>query len=323
MVAQKLRMLLETLECPDVYLFLGVDRSAPLEELQAAAEKKYVSTHNQSSRNAVTRAAGELAGLCKSDIFRNARTKAAYDRELDRQDPQRQAAAAQQRQQAWARVTGAVAAAADRVVRYSGRVSAGGAALIVAGTVLGTGFDAPSGVSIHRLGVLAFPCCFTAFLYRGPRHHTAVVAAGGFLAVVLGIVARAIHSSLTAQDVAGGDGSLMELLGLLRLVGGLALLSALASFVFRESWHIRVGAAAKPFMEWWLATIAITGNPLIMAGVTGMAFALTFGLTAGVVMTFLFGGGADERVRAATSATAYVSGFLIVAGVLRRLFSRR
>ena len=81
----------------------------------------------------------------------------------------------------------------------------------------------------------------------------------------------------------------MQVLRLLRLVGGLALLSASASFVFRQAWHMRVGVAARPFVDWWLATMAITGNPLIMAGVTGVAFALIFGLTAGVVMSFLFG----------------------------------
>ena len=322
MVPQKLWILLDTLECPDVYRFLGVDRNARLEDLRAAAEKKYVSTHNQSSRNVVARAAAELAGLCKSDIFRNARTKAAYDRELDRRDPGRQAAATEQRRQALARVGAAIAAASDQVVRYSGRISATGAVLMVSGTILATGFDAPSGAPIHRLGILAFPCGFTALLYRGPQRHTAVVAAAGLLLVVIGIVAQAIHSSLTMQNVAA-DGFLTHVLGLLRLAGGLALLSALASFVFRQSWHISVRVAARPFMDWWLATMAITGNPLIMAGVTGVAFALIFGLTAGVVMSFLFGGGAEDLVQGAASAIAWASGFLIVAGVFRRYYLRR
>lgn len=66
--------LLDTVGCEDIYAFLGMDRDASLEELRAAAEKKYVSIHNQSSRNDVARAGAELAGLCKTDIFGDGRS---------------------------------------------------------------------------------------------------------------------------------------------------------------------------------------------------------------------------------------------------------
>ena len=75
--------LLDTVGCEDIYEFLGMDRDASLEELRAAAEKKYVSIHNQSSRNDVARAGAELAGLCKSDIFKDGRSKRKHDEELD------------------------------------------------------------------------------------------------------------------------------------------------------------------------------------------------------------------------------------------------
>ena len=322
MVSPKIWELLDIVGCDDVYQFLGVDRSVPLEELQAAAEKKYISIHNQSSRNAVTRAGGELAGLCKSDIFRNARSRAAYDREVDRRDPKRQAAAAEERRQALLGLTAAVGAASDPIVRYSRSISATGVVLIVSGIALARGFDAPSGGSIYRLGTLVFPCGFTAFLYRGSRRDTAVVAAAGLVLVLLGIIAQAIQSSLTAQDVAPPYALLMAALTVLRLVGGLALLSVLLSFVFRQSWHVKIGGVAQPFIEWWLATMATTRNRLVMVGVTGMALALLFALTAGVVLTFLFGSGVGGFVQGVAFAVLYVSGFLAAAGAFWRYFSR-
>ena len=73
--------LLEAVGCEDVYEFLAVDRQASLADLRAAAEKKYVSIHNQSSRNDVARAGQELAGLCKSKVFKDVGSKKAYDDE--------------------------------------------------------------------------------------------------------------------------------------------------------------------------------------------------------------------------------------------------
>ena len=73
--------LLETVECEDVYEFLDVDQRASLADLRAAAEKKYVSIHNQSSRNDRARAGTELAGLCKSSIFKDPRSRKEYDEE--------------------------------------------------------------------------------------------------------------------------------------------------------------------------------------------------------------------------------------------------
>ena len=84
MVPQKIWKLLDDVGCDDVYQFLGVDDDASIEDLRAAAEKKYISIHNQSSRSDAARAAAALAGLCRSDVFKSARSKAAYDREAAR-----------------------------------------------------------------------------------------------------------------------------------------------------------------------------------------------------------------------------------------------
>ena len=84
MLPEKIWMLLDGVGCDDVYQFLSVDDDASLEDLRAAAEKKYTSIHNQGARNDVARAGAELAGLCRSEVFKSAHSKAAYDREAAR-----------------------------------------------------------------------------------------------------------------------------------------------------------------------------------------------------------------------------------------------
>ena len=82
MVPPKIWKLHETVGCKDIYDFLGSSKDASLDDLRTAADKKYASIHNQSSRNEVARAGAELAGLCKSHIFKDARRKGEYDQEL-------------------------------------------------------------------------------------------------------------------------------------------------------------------------------------------------------------------------------------------------
>ena len=82
MVPRKVWKLVRTVECDDVYQFLGVDRNASWEVLREAAAKKYTSIHNQSARTDWARAGATLAGLCRSHIFNDARSKREYDREL-------------------------------------------------------------------------------------------------------------------------------------------------------------------------------------------------------------------------------------------------
>lgn len=82
MEARQVRNLLTTLDCEDVYQFLGQERDAQLEALQAAAEEKYTSIHNQSARDDRREAGLKLAGLCISDIFRSDWSKGQYDAAL-------------------------------------------------------------------------------------------------------------------------------------------------------------------------------------------------------------------------------------------------
>ena len=82
MVPPRVWKLHETVGCEDIYDFLGSSKEASLGDLRTAADKKYASIHNQSSRNEVARAGAELAGLCKSDILKDARRKREYDQEL-------------------------------------------------------------------------------------------------------------------------------------------------------------------------------------------------------------------------------------------------
>ena len=108
MVPPKVWKLLETVDCNDVYEFLGMDRNASLKDLQKAADKKYAKIHNQNSRSDWARAGTKLAGLCKSSIFKDARSKRNYDREAAKRDsnahqtaePRRQPAQQPRRQQA-------------------------------------------------------------------------------------------------------------------------------------------------------------------------------------------------------------------------------
>ena len=84
MAQRKVWKLLDDVGCDSVYQFLGKDEDASLEELRAAAERKYASIHNQSSRSDVARSGAALAGLCRSDVFKNARSRDAHDREAAR-----------------------------------------------------------------------------------------------------------------------------------------------------------------------------------------------------------------------------------------------
>ena len=82
MIPPKVWKLHETVGCKDIYEFLKSSKGASLDDLRTAADKKYVSIHNQSSRNEVARAGADLAGLCKSHILKDDRRKGEYDREL-------------------------------------------------------------------------------------------------------------------------------------------------------------------------------------------------------------------------------------------------
>lgn len=82
MVPPKAWQLHETVGCKSIYEFLGLSADASLSDLRTAADKKYNSIHNQSSRNEVARAGTDLAGLCKSHILKDARSKREYDQEL-------------------------------------------------------------------------------------------------------------------------------------------------------------------------------------------------------------------------------------------------
>ena len=99
MVPPKVWKLLETVDCNDVYEFLGMDRDASLGDLRKAAEKKYASIHNQSSRTDWARAGTTLAGLCKSAIFKDARSKNAYDRESAKRGSNRHEGTGSRREQ--------------------------------------------------------------------------------------------------------------------------------------------------------------------------------------------------------------------------------
>ena len=100
MVPPKVWKLLETVDCNDVYEFLGMDRNASLKDLQKAADKKYAKIHNQNSRSDWARAGTKLAGLCKSSIFKDARSKRNYDREAAKRDSNGHQTAEPRRQQA-------------------------------------------------------------------------------------------------------------------------------------------------------------------------------------------------------------------------------
>ena len=280
MVPPKVWKLLDTVGCKDVYEFLGVARDASLEDLRAAAEKKYASIHNQSARNDVARAGAELAGLCRSDLFRDARSKAEYDELAEPQEteqppsPQTGATAATTAAATAAAAT-AVGAAAEYLVRHSMAISAIGIVLMALGVALADGFGLYSGVSIATLGIVVFPCGFAAFLYQGSFRSITVAGATGFILVVLGIVAEETWYSPS---------------GLLnsRVPGGVVLLSGITAFFFKESWHLKVIDTARPIAGWWMASSA-TWHPLIRVGATGVALGIVL-LVPTIVLSVLLGG---------------------------------
>ena len=79
MLPAKLNDLLASVECANLYEFLKLDPSATPEELSAAAQKEFDRIQNKGLRGGKWDARKELTGLCKS-IFRDSRTKKAYDR---------------------------------------------------------------------------------------------------------------------------------------------------------------------------------------------------------------------------------------------------
>ena len=280
MVPPKVWKLLDTVECEDVYQFLGVDRDASLEDLRAAAEKKYASIHNQGARHDVARAGAELAGLCKSDLFRDARSKAEYDelagsRETEQQQQQQPQTEATAAATAAAAAATAAGVAADYAVRYSRAISAAGIVLTVLGVALADGFGLAPGASIATLGVMVFPWGFAAFLYQKSIRSIIVAGATGFLLVVLGIVAE-------------GSGYSPSGLPNSRLPGGVVLLSGIAAFSFKKSWHLTVIDTARPIAGWWMA-LSATWHPLIRWGATGVALGIVLQVPA-IVLGVLLGG---------------------------------
>ena len=81
-VPTRVRDLLKTVDCDDLYNFLRLDPSATPSRLQAAARKEYDRIQNKGLRGPQWDARKDLAGLCAS-IFKSDETKKDYDRALE------------------------------------------------------------------------------------------------------------------------------------------------------------------------------------------------------------------------------------------------
>ena len=338
MVPPKVWTLLNTVGCEDIYGFLGIDRDASLEELQAAAERKYEAIHNQSARSEGARAGAALAGLCKSAIFKSAENRREYDREAARRSEERRAGAAdgqfataQERQRAASAAASAAAVAAasaaaagavnagasavEYVEKYCSGIAAAGAVLIVSGAALAAGVSAPAGAVVLGLGTAVFPCGFVAVLYRQSRERIVHVGGVGLVLVVLGIMGEGYPSNRIAEGTASS--TVLTVVAASRLLGGLVLLCGLVSFGLQGSWHVKVADTARPVVDWWRSRIG-AGNPAIVLGVTGVALAGVMGMVVGPVVSIVFGLGAAGVVGSVVSAIASYSGLLIGAGVVWR-----
>ena len=81
-MSTKLKDLLRSVECVNLYEFLKLDPSATPEQLRAAAQEEFDRIQSKGRRGGKWDARKELTGLCKS-IFRDNRTKQEYDRTLE------------------------------------------------------------------------------------------------------------------------------------------------------------------------------------------------------------------------------------------------
>ena len=341
MVPPKVWTLLEAVGCEDIYGFLGMERDAPLEELRAAAERKYEAIHNQSARSEGARVGAALAGLCKSTIFRDAETRSEYDDEAAlrgerRADPagqqlvtaeERQRAAAAAASAAAAGVASAVAegarsatASAVRYVEeYCRGISATGAVLVAVGAALAAGVSAPAGAIVLGLGTAIFPCGFAAVMYRRSRDWIVRVGGAGLVLVTLGIMGEGYSAAAIAEGRA--NPVVLALVGGSRLLGGLVLVAGLASFGLKEAWHVKAADTAGPAVEWWQARIG-AGNPAIVLGAAGLAFAAAMAIAVRPVVSIVFGSGGAGLVESVVSAAASYSALLLGGGVAWRLAKR-
>ena len=81
-VPARVRDLLRTVDCDDLYEFLQLEPNAKPRKLQVAAQKEYDRIQNKGLRGPQWEARKDLAGLCAS-IFKNDDTKKDYDRALE------------------------------------------------------------------------------------------------------------------------------------------------------------------------------------------------------------------------------------------------
>ena len=279
MVPRKVPKLLATVGHENVYKFLEVDSEASLDDLNAAAEKKRTSLHNQSARTDASRAGVELAGLCKARIFNSARSKRAYDKTLAARDAkeakQRDIEEAKLRNlesAAKKTVTAATSVVFRGVAKHAERISAGGIILMALG-LLTAAFSASAGESILTLGVVVFSGGLTAFLYKQSLQFVTVSVAVGIGMVLLGIIAEGVSNrSLFA----------------FRLLGGMVLLSGIFSFVLKKSWHLKILGTARPIAAWWMAKTS-TWNPLRRFGVSCLMIGLVIGIPTNFIAVILFG----------------------------------
>ena len=81
-VPARVRDLLRTVDCDDLYEFLQLEPNAKPSKLQVAAQKEFDRIQNKGLRGPQWEARKDLAGLCAS-IFKNDDTKKDYDRALE------------------------------------------------------------------------------------------------------------------------------------------------------------------------------------------------------------------------------------------------
>ena len=82
MVSTRVTVLLQAIECRDVYEFLNLNRNATPRELQEAAEKEKQRIHNKGMRGPIWDNRKALADICIT-IFKNEESKRDYDRTLN------------------------------------------------------------------------------------------------------------------------------------------------------------------------------------------------------------------------------------------------
>ena len=157
------------------------------------------------------------------------------------------------------------------VVRRAEIISAIGIALVLLGGAL-IYLAAPIGRDTFDLGRTVLLVGLPAFLYNGSQRRIMVVGAAGIILMLLGY-------SLSSLLLPGP---------LLAQLGQTVVMCGLVSFLFKQSWHLKIMDVTRRVAAWWWAKTAGL-KPMTRVGATGVVLGLTLSVFS-LPLSLVFGG---------------------------------